>query len=803
VNVCGEALRVPFPVPLPYSSLRLELFVRMSRISRTARVAIAAFFCVIVAQLWFQNAFTDQHAVPPPTDRFKDDVAVAKESTILASSSAVTRAHAVSKSPLPAAVPARSLVVASPAPLHPWDAGPEDGTEEAALVTKQPPWAAYTAVVPYADLPHVPRGRLVVAVTPSHSAELAHTLGSLGFLYSEVYASSGADIAAAADGSCEAVAADVQGRILPSIADAALVVCLLEPWWHCGPLLAAGKPLLVLSRYRLAPAWPPASAATAAAGIKLCPFARELREHADVVWGAPSFIDAHTWFGATHGSRRVLPLPPLADYATASAEGECRVSGNGVGSSARSAGAAAGAPATAPRSFVLEPEPSRSSTTHHSAFASVHAQALAAVNKLQRGLSLKAWPATSPTSVAQGLVKPPVSGSSPRVSRTLSVKLSASPAPGPAVPAACVLRGAAGLVLLGSALDSTLVREALALHVPVFAPAAELWAKWVVEKPSLLSDAQVLPVMATPPHTVGVAGATAVEVATALRLADIYTFKGVVVYSSFDDLVEKLATTDLKAVARKQGRHGREFRRLILRQWDTATRYFWGSVAPGNPLPPPSPLPRIDAASASAADEGSDLPAYIAAGLPPSFKASPISPISRDAVPAHDKWIVITTINEPTDQVRESPLWPLPPAACLQRLLFEQVKKLASTRSGWRVVVVGDLATPPDWSWANCVYLSPAAQHKLGYRIVARTPWNFYTRKNVGYLYAIQHGARTIYDTDDDNVILGDDVFELPECIDEANVTQATFRTINPHVFWGDTQVGVFVELCLRRAHCN
>ena len=30
-------------------------------------------------------------------------------------------------------------------------------------------------------------------------------------------------------------------------------------------------------------------------------------------------------------------------------------------------------------------------------------------------------------------------------------------------------------------------------------------------------------------------------------------------------------------------------------------------------------------------------------------------------------------------------------------------------------------------------------------------PFNSYTRKNIGYLYAILHGAEYIYDTDDDN----------------------------------------------------
>ena len=42
----------------------------------------------------------------------------------------------------------------------------------------------------------------------------------------------------------------------------------------------------------------------------------------------------------------------------------------------------------------------------------------------------------------------------------------------------------------------------------------------------------------------------------------------------------------------------------------------------------------------------------------------------------HDKWIVLTTINSPTDDV----------------------KKLAKIE-GWKVVVVGDTKTPKDWRY--------------------------------------------------------------------------------------------------------
>jgi hypothetical protein len=41
-----------------------------------------------------------------------------------------------------------------------------------------------------------------------------------------------------------------------------------------------------------------------------------------------------------------------------------------------------------------------------------------------------------------------------------------------------------------------------------------------------------------------------------------------------------------------------------------------------------------------------------------------------------------------------------------------------------------------------------------GFATEALLPTHSYTRKNIGYLYAIAHGAQRIYETDDDNVLL-------------------------------------------------
>lgn len=68
------------------------------------------------------------------------------------------------------------------------------------------------------------------------------------------------------------------------------------------------------------------------------------------------------------------------------------------------------------------------------------------------------------------------------------------------------------------------------------------------------------------------------------------------------------------------------------------------------------------------------------------------------------------------------------------------------------LIVVGDLKTPNKWKMEGVTYLSPAKQDGLKYNILKLLPWNHYSRKLVGYLYAIQQGADIILDIDDDNL---------------------------------------------------
>ena len=122
-------------------------------------------------------------------------------------------------------------------------------------------------------------------------------------------------------------------------------------------------------------------------------------------------------------------------------------------------------------------------------------------------------------------------------------------------------------------------------------------------------------------------------------------------------------------------------------------------------------------------------------------------------------WAVVTTIFEPSDAV---------------------IKQ--SKVHGWCLVVVGDRKGPkgynvdgfsgltnhiedngkdgaPDSSKRpNFIFLSPKDQEELADHlpIVKYLPWNHFGRKNVGYLYAILHGAQVIWDFDDDNGLISD-----------------------------------------------
>lgn len=94
-----------------------------------------------------------------------------------------------------------------------------------------------------------------------------------------------------------------------------------------------------------------------------------------------------------------------------------------------------------------------------------------------------------------------------------------------------------------------------------------------------------------------------------------------------------------------------------------------------------------------------------------------------------NKFIVITSIFDPTEAV----------------VAFSKLPD-------YEVVVVADRKTPINWVCENVKYLSVEKQSQVGMYLNKVLPFNHYSRKMMGYLYAINNGATIIVDTDDDNI---------------------------------------------------
>ena len=94
--------------------------------------------------------------------------------------------------------------------------------------------------------------------------------------------------------------------------------------------------------------------------------------------------------------------------------------------------------------------------------------------------------------------------------------------------------------------------------------------------------------------------------------------------------------------------------------------------------------------------------------------------------------MLFTTINHPTEAIK-------------------RISSLCKSYN-WSAVVVGDKKTPNDWNCSNIHYLSLVEQEELFPKFARLVPYNHYSRKNIGYLFAISKGAKCILETDDDNI---------------------------------------------------
>uniref|UniRef100_A0A803P6T7 Glycosyltransferase STELLO1 n=1 Tax=Cannabis sativa TaxID=3483 RepID=A0A803P6T7_CANSA len=129
----------------------------------------------------------------------------------------------------------------------------------------------------------------------------------------------------------------------------------------------------------------------------------------------------------------------------------------------------------------------------------------------------------------------------------------------------------------------------------------------------------------------------------------------------------------------------------------------------------------------------------------------------------------------------------------------DSLRKLVKIK-GWQVLAIGNSKTPSDWSLKGAIFLSLEEQAKLGFRVVDFLPYDSYVRKTVGYLFAIQHGAKKIFDADDRGEVIDGDLgkhFDV-ELVGE-NARQETImqyshenpnRTVvNPYIHFGQRSV--------------
>ncbi len=126
-----------------------------------------------------------------------------------------------------------------------------------------------------------------------------------------------------------------------------------------------------------------------------------------------------------------------------------------------------------------------------------------------------------------------------------------------------------------------------------------------------------------------------------------------------------------------------------------------------------------------------------------------------------DKWIVITSIFDPTSSIH----------------------KYLELKSEWNLIIIGDRKSPKDWlrklnvnESERLIYLSLEDQYNLDYSILKYIPEGSYARKNIGYLVAIQCGAKIIYESDDDNSPEKNQIYYLPKIVGPNDVPWIGFH---------------------------
>jgi hypothetical protein len=148
---------------------------------------------------------------------------------------------------------------------------------------------------------------------------------------------------------------------------------------------------------------------------------------------------------------------------------------------------------------------------------------------------------------------------------------------------------------------------------------------------------------------------------------------------------------------------------------------------------------------------------------------------SEQQQPSCSKWGVVTTIYDPSLAIAR-----------------------AADMDGWCLVIVADTIVPKDYLQKagletkkdTVVFFSVQDQQQwikatdeVG-DFTRAVPFKHFARKNLGYLYAIRHGAHFIFDFDDDNIVYKSNAGKVVPIIpNEKMVEHARVVSVGPSVF--------------------
>ncbi|NER05570.1 MAG: DUF288 domain-containing protein [Okeania sp. SIO3C4] len=107
--------------------------------------------------------------------------------------------------------------------------------------------------------------------------------------------------------------------------------------------------------------------------------------------------------------------------------------------------------------------------------------------------------------------------------------------------------------------------------------------------------------------------------------------------------------------------------------------------------------------------------------------------------------------------------------------------------NNWNFIIIGDTKSPKKFSLTGAEYYDIDAQIGTGLEYAKLCPTKHYARKNIGYLLAINEGAESIVETDDDNLPLDSFWQEKAPSLECKVIDKADW--VNVYKYYSDTTI--------------